>query len=65
MTQQSAKGLRLAAGVPARLLDAAGAPVELPGLVNTWEPDDRGAFPYAVIEAVDPETVQIDPLAFM
>ena len=47
------------------LLDAAGAPVELPGLVNTWEPDDRGAFPYAVIEAVDPETVQIDPLAFM
>jgi hypothetical protein len=47
------------------LLDAAGEPVELPRVVNTWEPDSRGDFCYAVVEAVDPDTVQIDPLAYM
>jgi hypothetical protein len=47
------------------LLDAGGQPVELPPLVNTWEPDSRGNYSYAVVEAVDPDSVQIDPLTYM
>jgi putative nucleotidyltransferase with HDIG domain len=44
------------------LLDRLGQPVETPVLVNTWEPDvgRRG-----VVEAVDPDTVTIDALAFL
>ena len=44
------------------LLDRLGQPVEEPVLVNTWEPEvgRRG-----VVEAVDPDTVSLDPLAFM
>jgi putative nucleotidyltransferase with HDIG domain len=34
-------------------------------LVNTWEPDTRGDYPWAVVEAVDPEAVGIDPLQYM
>jgi putative nucleotidyltransferase with HDIG domain len=34
-------------------------------LVNTWEPDGRGDFTWAVVEAVDPEAVNIDPLQYM
>ena len=34
-------------------------------LVNTWEPDGRGDFSWAVVEAVDPEAVGIDPLKYM
>jgi hypothetical protein len=33
--------------------------------VNTWEPDGRGDFKVAVVEAVDPDSVQIDPLAYL
>ena len=47
------------------LLDLHGEAVEEPVLVNTWEADGRGDFKWAVVEAVDPETVQIDPLAYM
>jgi putative nucleotidyltransferase with HDIG domain len=47
------------------LLDARGEAIEEPSLVNTWEPDSRGEFPRAVVEAVDPDAVQIDPLAYM
>ncbi|MEP6914933.1 MAG: HD-GYP domain-containing protein [Acidobacteriota bacterium] len=47
------------------LLDGAGGAVEEPPLLNTWEADGRGNFPYSVVEAVDPDTVHIDPLAFM
>jgi putative nucleotidyltransferase with HDIG domain len=47
------------------LLDRLGAPVETPALVNTWEPDGRGDFSWAVVEAVDPESVQVDPLAHL
>jgi putative nucleotidyltransferase with HDIG domain len=47
------------------LLDAAGDAVEQPPLLNTWEADRRGNFPHAVVEAVDPDTVNIEPLAFM
>ena len=40
---------------------------ELPeaSLVNTWERDDRGRFPRAVVEAVDPDTIDQDPLAYL
>jgi putative nucleotidyltransferase with HDIG domain len=44
------------------LLDRLGQPVETPMLVNTWEADSRGEFRVAVVEAVDPDTVNIDPL---
>ena len=47
------------------LLDATGQAVEVPPLVNTWEPDSRGNFTHAVVEAVDPDTVHIDPLTYM
>ncbi len=47
------------------LLDPLGEAVEVPPLVNTWEPDSRGNFTYAVVEAVDPESVNIDPLTYM
>lgn len=47
------------------LLDRLGAPLEQPMLLNTWEPGDRGESPHAVVEAVDPESVNIDPLAFL
>jgi len=47
------------------LLDGAGARLEEPMLVNTWEPDARGEFTFAVVDAVDPDAVQIDPLSYM
>jgi putative nucleotidyltransferase with HDIG domain len=47
------------------LLDRLGQPVETPSLINTWEPDGRGDFRWAVVEAVDPDTVDIDPLSYM
>ncbi|HXG54363.1 MAG TPA: HD domain-containing phosphohydrolase [Vicinamibacterales bacterium] len=47
------------------LLDRLGQAVETPMLVNTWEPDSRGQHKFAVVEAVDPDSVQIDPLAFL
>ena len=34
-------------------------------LANTWERDGRGEYPRAVVEAVDPESVTIDPLTFL
>jgi putative nucleotidyltransferase with HDIG domain len=34
-------------------------------LVNTWEPDGRGDFTWAVVEAVDPDAVDIDPLKYL
>ena len=37
---------------------ATAASVEEPLLVNTWEPDGRGDFTWAVVEAVDPDAVQ-------
>jgi putative nucleotidyltransferase with HDIG domain len=47
------------------LLDRLGAPHETPAVVNTWEPDPRGAFPFAVVEAVDPDAVRLDPLSYL
>jgi putative nucleotidyltransferase with HDIG domain len=45
--------------------DATGNPIEKPFLTNTWERDARGEQPRAVVEAVDPEELGIDPLAYM
>jgi len=45
--------------------DASGHAVENAALVNTWEPDGRGDYTWAVVEAVDPEVAGIDPLQYM
>ena len=45
--------------------DSLGERVEQTALLNTWEPDRRGEFPHAVVEAVDPEMVHVDPLSYM
>jgi hypothetical protein len=45
--------------------DAKGETLEEPLLVNTWERDSRGEHPRAVVDAVDPEAVDIDPLKYM
>jgi putative nucleotidyltransferase with HDIG domain len=47
------------------VIDPSGAIIEVPLLANTWDRDDRGEHPYAVVEAVDPETAPIDPLTFL
>jgi putative nucleotidyltransferase with HDIG domain len=47
------------------LADTSGARLEAPVLVNTWERDGRGEHVRAVIEAVDPEPLGIDPLAYL
>jgi putative nucleotidyltransferase with HDIG domain len=45
--------------------DKDGEQLEQSQLVNTWEPDGRGNHPWAVLEAVDPETAGVDPLEYM
>jgi putative nucleotidyltransferase with HDIG domain len=45
--------------------DAHGAALEHPVLANTWERDERGDFPLAIVEAVDPEGLGIDPLKYL
>jgi putative nucleotidyltransferase with HDIG domain len=45
--------------------NAAGEMVEQPELVNTWERNHRGEHARAVVEAVDPEPLGIDPLQYM
>ena len=47
------------------LLDRDGQRREEPTLVNTWEADTRGEFKWAVVEAVDPDVANLDPLTFM
>jgi putative nucleotidyltransferase with HDIG domain len=47
------------------LLDRLGDPHEAPILVNTWEADARGDFRFAVVEAVDPDTVAINGLDYL
>ena len=39
-----------------------GEKLEQPELVNTWERDSRGDQSRAVVEAVDPDSIEIDPL---
>jgi putative nucleotidyltransferase with HDIG domain len=47
------------------VLDGEGRRLEEPLLLNTWERDARGEFPHAVLEAVDPDTVDLDPLTLL
>lgn len=47
------------------LRDRDGAGVDGLPLVNTWEPDARGDFAWAVVEAVDPDEAGLDPLQYM
>ena len=47
------------------LFDPRGEKVESPTLANTWERDSRGDFPRAVIESVDPDSVELDPLTVL
>jgi hypothetical protein len=45
--------------------DKSGALLEAPVLANTWERDGRGEHTRAVVEAVDPEPLGIDPLTYL
>lgn len=47
------------------LLDPRGDRLETPLLVNTWERDSRGDHPRAVVEALDPDSVDLDPLTVL
>ena len=47
------------------LIDRLGQRLEEPLMINTWDADTRGTFRWAVVEAVDPDTAQIDPLTYM
>ena len=47
------------------LTDRTGARLEEPLLANTWERDGRGEHTRAVVEAVDPEPLGIDPLTYL
>jgi len=47
------------------IFDDKGARLEYEQLVNTWERDPRGEFPRAVVETVDPDTVELDPLTVL
>ena len=47
------------------IIDSGGQRLEEPPLINTWERDANESGSRAVVEAVDPEDVNIEPLAFM
>ena len=47
------------------IFDAAGTRLEGEHLVNTWERDSRGDFPKAVVESVDPDSIELDPLTVL
>jgi hypothetical protein len=47
------------------LYTSRGERLEEPVLANTWERDGRGAFPRAVVEAVDPDETELDPLTVL
>jgi putative nucleotidyltransferase with HDIG domain len=47
------------------IMDKSGALLEEPVLANTWERDGRGEHPHAVVEAIDPESTDIDPLKYL
>ena len=47
------------------LFDSRGDTIEAPTLANTWERDSRGGFPRAVIESVDPDSLELDPLTVL
>jgi putative nucleotidyltransferase with HDIG domain len=47
------------------LFDPRGERLESPVLANTWERDSRGEFPRAVVESIDPDQVELDPLTVL
>ena len=47
------------------LTNPKGEMLEEPLLANTWDRDSSGEHPRAVVEAVDPESVHIDPLIYI
>jgi hypothetical protein len=47
------------------LIDRAGDRLEEPMLTNTWERDSRGQHAHAVVEAIDPDATDIDPLMYL
>jgi putative nucleotidyltransferase with HDIG domain len=47
------------------LFDSGGSKIESPVLANTWERDSRGTFPRAVVESVDPDSIDLDPLTVL
>lgn len=47
------------------VLDPKGARYETPLLTNTWDRDEGGEFPRAIVEALDGPAVGIDPLAYL
>jgi putative nucleotidyltransferase with HDIG domain len=47
------------------VMNKGGEEIEAPVLANTWERDDRGEYSYVVIEAIEPESGDIDPLKFL
>jgi putative nucleotidyltransferase with HDIG domain len=47
------------------LFNERGERLEEPVLANTWERDSRGDFPRAVVESVDPDSIELDPLTVL
>ena len=47
------------------VMDKDGQWLEETVLTNTWERDERGDYPHAVVESVDPELLGIDPLTLL
>ena len=47
------------------VMDKDGQWLEETVLTNTWERDERGDYPHAVVESVDPEPLGIDPLTLL
>jgi putative nucleotidyltransferase with HDIG domain len=47
------------------LFDSEGARLESELLVNTWERDSRGTFLRAVVESVDDDSIELDPLTVL
>ena len=47
------------------IIDEKGEQLENPLLVNTWDSDTRGAHSRAVVDALDPEPLGIDPLQYL
>jgi putative nucleotidyltransferase with HDIG domain len=47
------------------VFDQKGERIEEPFLANTWERDSRGEYPRAVVEAIDPDSMDIDPLTLL
>ena len=45
------------------LFDGRGERLVEPILANTWDRDDRGEYPRAIVEGVDPASLGIDPLS--